>query len=271
MTEKKQYRMGYVILFFVAAAILIPAAVMLVWIFTERWAWPDLIPQVFSLRALSEIMGRKEEMVGLFASSIFISTVVALLSVIIGIMTTRALVFYRFFGRKVMSFFTVLPFMVPATVFAMGIQVTFIRMGLNNTVVGVIIAHLICSLPYAVRLLQDGTEAVGKKLEEQARVLGAGPGTAFLKVTLPMLAPVILSAASMSYIVSFSQYFLTLLIGGGNIRTFTIVMVPYLQGGDRNIACIYSTFFLGVTLLVFWVFELLAGRWIKNTGGDYYS
>ena len=41
-------------------------------------------PQVFSLRALSEIMGRKEEMAGLFASSIFISTVVALLSVIIG-------------------------------------------------------------------------------------------------------------------------------------------------------------------------------------------
>ena len=36
----------------------------------------------------------------------------------------------------------------------------FIRMGLNNTMVGVIIAHLICSLPYAVRLLQDGTDII---------------------------------------------------------------------------------------------------------------
>ena len=48
----------------------------------------------------------------------------------------------------------------------------FIRLGLNNTVLGVIIAHLICSLPYAVHLLIDGTRAVGNRLEEQARVLG---------------------------------------------------------------------------------------------------
>ena len=269
--RRKRYVAGRILLFIVALAILFPAAVMLIWVFTERWAWPDLIPQVFSQRALAEILGRKEEMAGLFASSIFISTVVAALSVTVGLMTSRALVFYHFPGRKLMAFFTVLPFMVPATVFAMGIQVTFIRLGLNNTVTGVVIAHLICSLPYAIRLLQDGTEAVGKRLEEQARVLGATPGRAFARVTLPMLSPVILSAASMSYIVSFSQYFLTLLIGGGNVRTFTIVMVPYLQGGDRNIACIYSTFFLGVTLFVFWVFEMLAGRWTKNKGGDYYA
>ena len=155
--RKKRYVAGRILLFIVALAILFPAAVMLIWVFTERWAWPDLIPQVFSQRALAEILGRKEEMAGLFASSIFISTVVAALSVTIGLMTSRALVFYHFPGRKLMAFFTVLPFMVPATVFAMGIQVTFIRLGLNNTVTGVVIAHLICSLPYAIRLLQDGT------------------------------------------------------------------------------------------------------------------
>ena len=62
--------------------------------------------------------------------------------------------------------------MVPVTVFAMGVQIVFIKMRLNNTITGVIIAHLICSLPYAVRLLTDGTQAVGMRLEEQARVLG---------------------------------------------------------------------------------------------------
>lgn len=90
---------------------------------------------------------------------------------------------------------------------------------------------------------------VGNGLEEQARVLGATPWKAFYKVTLPMLAPVMLSSFSMAYIVSFSQYFLTLLIGGGQVKTFTIVMVPLLQGGNRNIASVYSTVFLGVTLL----------------------
>ena len=81
----------------------------------------------------------------------------------------------------------------------------------------------------------------------------------------------ILSAVSMSYIISFSQYFLTLIIGGGNVKTFTIVMVPYLQSGNRNIASIYSVIFLGVTLLVFTVFEKIGKHWTKNSGGEFYS
>ncbi len=96
-------------------------------------------------------------------------------------------------------------------------------------------------------------------------------GQAFFRVTFPLLVPVILSSFSMAYIVSFSQYFLTLLIGGGQVKTFTIVMVPYLQGGDRNIACAYSVIFLGITLAVFALFEKIAGRWGKNTDTEFYT
>lgn len=56
--------------------ILFPILTMIVWVFTERWAWPNLLPQIFSTRALDEVFGRKEELIQLFASSIFISAVV---------------------------------------------------------------------------------------------------------------------------------------------------------------------------------------------------
>ena len=259
------------IIFTLAAAILLPAVTLFLWIFTERWTWPDLMPQVFSKRAILEVTGRKGELLQIFGSSILISTAVAVLSAVIGIMTARAMILYRFPGKQVMYFLTILPFMVPATVFAMGIQITFIKIGLNNRISGVIISHLVCSLPYAVRLILDGTLAAGNGLEEQARVLGASPFQAFYKTSLPVLAPVILSAVTMSYIVSFSQYFLTLMIGGGKVKTFTIVMVPYLQSGNRNIACIYSAIFLCVTLLVFWVFERMAWHWTKNGSGEFYT
>lgn len=88
-------------------------------------------------------------------------------------------------------------------------------------------------------------------------------GKHFFKVTFPMLMPVMLASMSMSYIVSFSQYFITLLIGGGSVKTFAIVMVPYLQGGDRNIASIYSMIFLGITLIVFAIFEGISKLWTK--------
>ncbi len=259
------------VLFLLAAVILLPCILLIVWAVTERWAWPDLIPQKFSFRAVKEVSGRRVELFRVFFSSVLISTAVAVLSAVIGVMTCRALVFYDFFGKRLLGFLTVLPFMVPSTVFAMGIQLTFIRLGLNNTVSGVILAHLICSLPYAVRLIMDGTRALGRGLEEQARVLGASPWQAFFRVALPVLAPVVLSAASMAYVVSFSQYFLTLMIGGGQVKTFSIVMVPYLQSGDRSIASVYSVLFLAVTLSVFGLYEWIGRRWTKDSEGGFYE
>lgn len=269
--KKKKSLAGRILPGIFAFLVIFPMLTMLVWVFTERWAWPGLVPQVFSTRAWDEVFGRKEELTQLFASSVFISLVVGILSVVIGTMTARAIVLYDFVGKKLCYFLSMLPFLVPSTVFAMGIQVTFIRWGLSNSITGVIVAHVICSLPYAVHLLIEGTEATGNKLEEQARVLGAGPWRAFFKVTFPMLMPVMLAAMSMSYIVSFSQYFITLLIGGGMVKTFAIVMVPYLQGGDRNIASVYSMIFLGLTLLVFAAFEGISKLWTKNGSGEYYT
>lgn len=271
MKNKKKSILSYFIILIVAFLVLFPVATMLVWVFTERWAWPGLIPQVFSMRAIDQITARGTELSAVFASSVGISVVVATLSVVIALMTSRAIVFYEFRGKQLIYFLTILPFMIPVTVLAMGLQVLFIKMGLNNTVTGVILIHLIASLPYAVRLLMDGTQAVGNRLEEQARVLGASAWKAFLHTTLPMLVPVMLSSFCMSYIVSFSQYFMTLLIGGGRVKTFTIVMVPYLQSGNRNIACVYSVIFLGVTLILFTVFEGLAKHWTKENSGGFYE
>ena len=267
---KKNRMIQFVIGMFVLL-IIIPVGTMFIWIFTERWAWPDFLPQVLSLRAVDEIFSRGNTLMRVMGSSILISVTVAVLAVAVGTLTARALTCYEFRGRGIMYFLSMLPFMVPTTVFAMGVQIIFIKMGLNNTVGGVIIAHLVYSLPYAIKLIMDGMEAVGTALEEQARVLGASEITAFFKITFPMLVPVLVSAFSMSYVVSFGQYFLTLLIGGGQVKTFAIVMVPYLQGGDRNIACIYSVVFLAVTLAVFGVAEKAAHHLTKNADREYYS
>ena len=269
MKRKKNIWEGLIIGIFIFLVI-VPILTILVWVGTERWAWPSLIPQKFSMRAVNGILRNRQQLVRLCMSSLFISASVAFLSVVIGTMTARALECYDFFGKWLFSFMSMLPFLVPGTVFAMGVQITFIKCGLSGTVQGVIIVHLICSLPYAVTLMQDGTRAMGVKLEEQPRVLGAGALQAFFKVTLPNLFPVMLSAFSMAFVVSFSQYFLTLMIGGGNVKTFAIVMVPYLGSGERNFASIYSVIFLVIMLLVFGILEWIVGRFTKAQEVEYY-
>ena len=60
----------------------------------------------------------------------------------------------------------------------------------------------------------------------------------------------------MAYISSFSQYFLTLLIGGGRVKTFTTLMVPFIAKGDRSLASTYAVIFMISTLFIFILIDL---------------
>ena len=105
---------------------------------------------------------------------------------------------------------------------------------------------------------------IGGGLEEQAAVLGAGPVRGFFAVSLPELMPGILSSMSMAFILSYSQYFTTLIVGGGRVKTLALVLVPYIQGGDRSLASVYALAFTGSALVVFALFETLIYRWQRR-------
>ncbi len=68
-------------------------------------------------------------------------------------------------------------------------------------------------IPYAVFMLTDVFEIIGDKMEKQAKVLGANRYQCFFYVTLPLISSGIMSTVFMTFIISFSQYFLTFLIG----------------------------------------------------------
>jgi putative spermidine/putrescine transport system permease protein len=90
---------------------------------------------------------------------------------------------------------------------------------------------------------------MGNKMEAQAQVLGANMWQRFIHITLPLIYPGIFSAGIMVFIVSFSQYFLTFLIGGGQVVTFPMVLFPLVNSGDRMLAAVYSLVFIGAALL----------------------
>lgn len=96
-------------------------------------------------------------------------------------------------------------------------------------------------------------------------------GKHFSKMTFPMLMPCDVSFYEYVLYCFVQPVFHYIADGGGSVKTFAIVMVPYLQGGDRNIASIYSMIFLGITLIVFAIFEGISKLWTKNGSGEYYT
>jgi len=235
--------------------IFLPMVLVCIWGITGRWPWPGLLPESYTLRTVRELFFGSASLPKLLLSSISLALTVAVLGTVIGILTARATELYRFRGRALVYMGSFFPLLVPGTVFAMGIQITLIRLGLSDTVGGVILVHLIAAVPYCITIMTDMTAAVGEKYEQQAMVLGAGPVRSFFEVTLPSLLPGILSSISMGFILSYSQYFTTLMVGGGRVKTIALVLVPYIQSGDRALSSVYSVAFVGSALLVFFVFE----------------
>ncbi|MGF3065918.1 ABC transporter permease [Facklamia sp. P12945] len=257
--------------FLIFIVIFLPISILLIWAFTARWPWPHLIPHNLSLRGFENLVRQPNQLLTLILSSVFISSCVAMLSSLIALMTARATVMAKGFFKNFIQLTIALPFLIPVIVFATGIHQKMFEWGWANKLWGVILAHLIYSLPYASYLVIDAYHAVGLHLEEQAWVLGANKLKAFWKITFPLLLPVLATSLATSFIVSFSQYFLTLMIGGGKIQTLSVIIFPYLQRNDRTIASIYALFFLIISFLVMgllsWLSNLYQSKYEKF---DYY-
>ena len=247
-----------------AVVILLPVIVTLIWSVTERWPWPALLPESYTSRTLKELLFGSYNILEILCSSIVLAVIVSVLTTTIALMTARATEIYHVRAKKAIDMAAMLPLVVPGTAFAMGFQVTLIRLGLNDSIAGVVIVHIVAALPYCILIMADVTRAVGDKLEEQAAVLGASNIRAFFDVSVPSLMPGIISSASMAFILSYSQYFTTLLAGGGRIKTLALVLVPYIQSGDRALSAVYSVVFVGSALIVFFVLEALLHREMKG-------
>jgi len=269
--RRKRGRLARLVLAAAAVTIVFPLALTALWSVSSTWEWPSLLPGGFSLRGYEAVFAAYQRMPALLASSAGISLAVAALSTLAGLMAGRAIALYRFPGRKLLLFGTMLPILVPSTVFGMGAHVLLIRAGLAGTVRGVVLVQTVCALPYTVNMLSDLTAAQGCGLEEQAQVLGCPPLRAFREVSLPGLLPGICASMSMAYIISYSQYFLTLLIGGGRVKTLSTVMVPFLGGGDRTVASAYAVTFLLSVLAVYLIFEGLIRHLTGRRGEDVWN
>lgn len=255
MNDTKAKKLLKTYLYLTVTGIVAPMLVLVLWAFANRWPWPNLLPATYSLRSINELLGPHVDIFRTMVSSILLSFTVAVSSAFIGTITARALALYDFKGKRLIGILSILPILIPGTVFAMGIHVVFIRLSLADTVLGVIIVHLIYTLPYSVNIMKDLTESIGNQMEVQGSVLGASPLKAFFHITLPLLRPGIITSATMAYIVSFSQYFLTLLIGGGKVKTISLLMVPFISKGDRSIGSAYALLFMISTLLIFIIMD----------------
>lgn len=258
-----------IITYSIYALLLFPLVMMIGWSIAVSWPWPNLLPQGFTLRAYSYLIDPTTRAFRILLSSILLSTVVTLITLAVSIPAARALAFYNFKGKSVVKVLILLPLIVPMLTVAMGIHLRFIQLGLANTFLGVVLIHVIPGIPYGVKILLNVFELNGNRIEAQARTLGATSFQVMRYVTIPIITPGLIIAGSIIYIASFSQYFITFLIGGGRVVTFAMFLFPFVEAGDRTMASALSIGFILSIVLVLFITEKIVGNFFDKSSQYY--
>lgn len=122
-----------------------------------------------------------------------------------------------------------LPMVVPAVVLGVGMQVLFVRLGIANTYIGVIVAHSVVAIPFVVVSVTGALAGIDRRVELAAESLGASPLTVFRRVTLPLAMPGVLSGAVLAFATSLDEVVLTLFVAGPNQRTLARQMFSTIR------------------------------------------
>lgn len=244
----------------VSLLVLVPLVPLVLWAFAGEWRYPDLVPTEWSLRGWRAMLGGR--VLEAVANSLGIALAAALAAVAVGLPAGMALGGYAWRLKGVVIFFILLPLLVPPLASTMGLHLTFIRLGLADTLLGVLLVHLVPTVPYTTIIITSVFAGRTGELEQVARTLGATPWRAFWRVTLPGVAPAVAVAGLFAFLISWSQYILTVLIGGGTVLTLPMLLFTSASGTDNVVTSALALVFSVPAVLVL----VLALRFLGTPG-----
>jgi putative spermidine/putrescine transport system permease protein len=234
--------------------IFFPFLSIIVWSVAAGWRFPDLLPEEYSTRGYEVSLDPNGIIVGVLATAI-------------GSAAGRAIALYTFKFKKIFQFLVLAPLIVPGLAVTMGIQILFIKYGLADTARGVVLAHLIPTVPYVVMIMSGTFANFDVSYEEQGHVLGANRWTVLRKITLPIVLPGLAVSFLFAFVISWSEYILTLLVGGAAIKTLPMVLFAFLRGSDLTLVGAASIIFMIPPLILLrFTSKHLVGRSSSVTG-----
>lgn len=241
----KRPRTQHTILTVVLLAVTLPFVPLLLWSVSEQWFFPAIIPQQFGLRAWHYIFSTTGAQIinGVWAS-FGVASLTMIISLLLGIPAGRALGLYQFPGKRICVIILLLPIVVPPLSTSMGLHLWFLQLGLTETIAGVVLVHLTFCLPYTIFVLWGVFADFNPDFEAQSRTLGASRLQTIQQVTIPIILPGVIVAALFSFLLSWSQYLCSLIIGGGKILTLPILLFSLMDSGDRPVASAVSLVFI---------------------------
>jgi putative spermidine/putrescine transport system permease protein len=217
-----------------AVSALVPLAVLMIRSMAREWFYPALLPANADLESWRTLLGGR--LGSALATSLLLAAATGVLGAVLAFPIGRAMSGLAGWRRGIAAACAFLPVALPPVALGAGLHVSFLALGLGGTAAGVLLAHTIPALGYASLFFLGVFAGYDRRIETEARALGASPPQTLRYVTLPLLRRPIAEAAALGFLVSWAQVPLTLLVGGGAVRTLPVEVLAYAQAGQDRYA-----------------------------------
>ncbi len=175
------------------------------------------------------------------------------LTLLAGVVPAYVLARFRFRGRRVVQALLTVPFVLPTVVVGAAF-LALLPASLHGTVAAILAAHVFFNVAVVVRTVGGLWTHLDPALEDAARTLGASPWKVARHVTLPLLRPAIVAAASIVFLFTFTSFGVVRILGGPRHPTLEVeVYQRFVQLGDLGgAAAIAIVQLVAVGLLLLW-------------------
>jgi N,N'-diacetylchitobiose transport system permease protein len=187
---------------------------------------PQFWPKHPTLRAFGEVLSDpifRDDL----RNSLVITLAAVAISLVVGFFGALAIARFRFAGRKVFVFAVLIVQMIPLLALTIPISLLLDRFQLKNSLIGVIIAYLMFSMPYTVWTLRTFIAGIPRELDEAAMVDGCTRWQTFYKIILPLVGPGLVATGVYGWILAWNEFVLanTLLLDNSKQTAMVYLLV----------------------------------------------
>ena len=144
-------------------------------------------------------------------NSAVVAVVVMLVTIFMSILGAYAVARLQFAGRRQVSALFLAVYLFPTIVLAVPLFVIFAKVGLQSSLVGLMLVYVVQTVPVAIYMLRTYFETIPVSIEEAAVIDGAGRAATLLRVTLPLALPSITSTALYVFMIAWNEFLFALL------------------------------------------------------------
>ncbi len=184
----------------------------------------------FSLRWY-ETLFADSAMFEALVNSVVLGVCASFAAAVIGTLGAVGFTKLRMRTKGTVEYLSTLPIMIPEIILGMVFMVFFSLLGLPFGMTTLIIAHTAFCIPYVYMMVKARLVGMDKSLFEAARDLGASEARVFFDITLPLLAPAIVSGMLLSFAMSFDDVIISVFVTGVNVNTLPIKIYSQLKTG----------------------------------------